>query len=181
MPQRSDNMSPETLTTNTAELIVRGSHVHVNGEQSRQVLSRVAPQSTLRCCGRPLGNGVCKDRIDRGESVASFIAAQRNKHGVPYAKTCRWFEVTESTFYEWLNRPPTPRAQRRAELDAAVRASSDDSDGTPGICGSPRFWEDLCDEGWQVSVSTVVASMARQGLVARPKCSNSPGSKWKRR
>lgn len=100
-------------------------------------------------------------------TVASFIAAQRTEHGVPHAKTCRWLGVTPSTFYEWLNRPPTPRAQRRAELDAAVKAAFDDSGGTPGTYGSPRIWEDLRDDGWQVSVNTVAESMARQGLVAR--------------
>lgn len=100
-------------------------------------------------------------------TVASFIAAQRTEHGVPHAKTCRWLGVAPSTFYKWLNRPPTTRAQRRAELDAAVKAAFDDSGGTPGTYGSPRIWEDLRDDGWQVSVNTVAESMARQGLVAR--------------
>ncbi|MDZ7673817.1 MAG: IS3 family transposase [Acidimicrobiales bacterium] len=31
----------------------------------------------------------------------------------------------------------------------------------------PRAWEDLVEEGWSVSVNTVAASMARQGLVGR--------------
>jgi putative transposase len=100
-------------------------------------------------------------------TVASFIAAQRTDHGVPHAKTCRWLDVAPSTFYKWLNRPPTPREQRRDELDAAVRESFDDSGGTPGTYGSPRVWEDLVAAGWEVSVNTVAASMARQGLQGR--------------
>src|SRR5690606_666294 len=72
-----------------------------------------------------------------------------------------------STFYKWLNRQPTPREQRRTELDAAVKASFDDSGGTPGTYGSPRVWEDLVPAGWEVSVNTVAESMARQGLIAR--------------
>ena len=100
-------------------------------------------------------------------TVASFIAAQRTDHGVAHAKTCRWLDVKPSTFYKWLNRPPTPRQQRQARLDGAVKESFDDSGGTPGTYGSPRVWEDLVEAGWAVSVNTVAASMARQGLVAR--------------
>jgi transposase InsO family protein len=76
-------------------------------------------------------------------------------------------EVPESTFYKWRDRPPTARQARRARLDAAVRASFDDSGGTPGTYGSPRVWEDLVEAGWEVSVNTVASSMARQGLQGR--------------
>jgi transposase InsO family protein len=100
-------------------------------------------------------------------SVASFIASQRTDHGVPHAQCCRWLGVSESWFYKWHNRQPTPRQARRAELDAAVKASFDDSGGNPGTYGSPRVWEDLVEGGWRVSKNTVAASMARQGLVGR--------------
>ena len=100
-------------------------------------------------------------------TVASFIASQRTDHGVPHALSCRALDVPESTFYKWRDRPPTPAAQRRAELDAAVKASFDDSGGTPGTYGSPRVWEDLVEDGWKVSKKTVAASMARQGLQGR--------------
>jgi len=100
-------------------------------------------------------------------SVAGFIAAQRTDHGVPHAACCRLLGVSESWFYKWRNREPTPRQARRAELDAAVKASFDDSGGTPHTYGSPRVFEDLIEAGWKVSVNTVAASMARQGLVAR--------------
>jgi putative transposase len=100
-------------------------------------------------------------------TVASFIASQRTDHGVPHAKCCRWLGVKPSTFYKWRDRPPTSAQQRRARLDAAVKESFDDSGGTPGTYGSPRVWEDLVAAGWSVSVNTVAASMARQGLVGR--------------
>jgi len=100
-------------------------------------------------------------------SVASFIASQRADHGVAHAQCCRWLGVSESWFYKWHDRTPTARQRRRAELDAAVRASFDDSGGTPGTCGSPRVWEDLVEAGWAVSKKTVAASMARQGLQGR--------------
>jgi putative transposase len=100
-------------------------------------------------------------------SVASFIASQRTDHEVPHAKCCRWLGVSESWFYKWHDREPTARQQRRAELDAAVRMSFEDSGGTPGTYGSPRVWEDLVEAGWKVSKNTVAASMARQGLQGR--------------
>jgi putative transposase len=100
-------------------------------------------------------------------TVASFIATQRTVHGVPHAKACRALEVPESTFYKWLNRPPTSRQVRRTRLDEAVKASFDDSGGTPGTYGSPRVFEDLIEDGWAVSVNTVAQSMRRQGLQGR--------------
>lgn len=100
-------------------------------------------------------------------SVASFVVSQRTVHGVPHAVSCRALEISESWFYKWRDRPPTPREQRRARLDAAVRTSFEDSGGTPGTYGSPRVFEDLVEAGWEVSVNTVAASMARQGLQAR--------------
>jgi len=100
-------------------------------------------------------------------TVASFIATQRAEHGVPHAVACRALQMSESTFYKWWDRPPSPRQVRRGELDAAVRASFDDSGGTPGTYGSPRVFEDLVEDGWVVSVNTVAASMARQGLAGR--------------
>jgi transposase InsO family protein len=100
-------------------------------------------------------------------TVASFIASQRTEHGVPHALSCRALCVPESTFYKWRDRPPTPRQARRVELDAAVKASFDESGGTPGTYGSPRVFEDLVEAGWRVSKKSVAASMARQGLAGR--------------
>jgi putative transposase len=98
-------------------------------------------------------------------SVASFVAAQRTDYGVSHALTCRALELSESWFYKWRNRGPTRRQQRRADLDAAVKRSFDASGGR---YGSPRVLADLVDDGWRVSKKSVEASMARQGLVARP-------------
>jgi len=100
-------------------------------------------------------------------SVASFVASQRTEHGVPHVLTCRALGVSESWFYKWRDREPTARERRRADLDAAVKASFGDSGGNSGTYGSPRVFEDLVEAGWRVSVNTVAASMARQGLVGR--------------
>lgn len=99
-------------------------------------------------------------------SLAAFIADQRASHRVPYAVSCRALSVSESWFYKWHDRAPTPRQTRQAELDAAVAAAFEASRGSHG---SPRLTTDLREDGWQVSEKTVAASMARQSLVARAK------------
>lgn len=101
-------------------------------------------------------------------SLAAFVAAQRTDHGVPHAVSCRAVDLSESWFYKWRERKPTPRQRRRAALDAKVAEVFADSAGNPGTYGSPRVHAELRDQGWVVSEKTVAASMARQGLVARP-------------
>jgi len=97
-------------------------------------------------------------------SVARFIADQRTSYRVPHTFTCLLLGISESWFYKWIGRTPTPREQRRAEVDAAVRAAFDAS---RGLHGSPRVHADLLEAGWTVSEKTVADSMRRQGLVAR--------------
>jgi putative transposase len=102
-------------------------------------------------------------------SRAAFIASQRTEHRVPHAVACRALDVSESWFYKWREREPTERQRRRTELDAKVAEIFEDSGGEPGTYGSPRVHAELRDQGWRVTEKTVAASMARQGLVARPK------------
>jgi putative transposase len=99
-------------------------------------------------------------------SVARFIVSQRTEHGVPHATSCRALGVSESWLYKWIDRPPTARQIRRAELDAAVKELFD---GSGGSYGSPRIVRDLVAAGWRVSKKSVESSMRRQGLVARSK------------
>ncbi len=49
-------------------------------------------------------------------TVASFIASQRADYRIPHAKCCEFLGVSESWFYKWRDRQPTPRQQRRAAL-----------------------------------------------------------------
>ena len=99
-------------------------------------------------------------------SLAAFIADQRTSHNVPHAVACRALQVSESWFYKWVTRKPTSAEQRRAGLDAAVDTAFTES---RGLHGSPRIHADLRALGWRVSGKSVAASMARQGLVARPR------------
>lgn len=97
-------------------------------------------------------------------SVARFIADQRTFYRVPYAVCCAILGVSVSWLYKWLDRPPTARQSRRAELDGEVRAMFMASRRT---YGSPRIHADLVDAGWSVGVNTVAESMRRQGLQGR--------------
>lgn len=98
-------------------------------------------------------------------TVAGFIAAQRTEHGVAHTVACRALEVSGSWFYKWHDRPPTARQQRRDHVDTEVKRFFEASGGT---YGSPRVLVDLREAGERVGKKTVEASMARQGLVARP-------------
>jgi len=85
-------------------------------------------------------------------SLAAFIADQRTSHDVPQAVSCRALGVSQSWFYKWHDRAPTPAQQRRAAVDAAVKASFD---GSGASYGSPRVYADLLADGWMISVNTV--------------------------
>ena len=98
--------------------------------------------------------------------TAGFIASQRTDHGVPHAVSCRALGIAPSTFYKHRNRPATAQQLRRQAVDAEVKRAFDESQGT---YGSPRVRAQLRREGLSVSKTTVEASMARQGLCARPK------------
>ncbi len=97
-------------------------------------------------------------------SVAAFISSQRTVHNVPHALSCRALGLSESWFYKWRDRSPTPRQQRRVELADAIRKIFDDSGGT---YGSPRVTLELWADGWQVGENTVARLMAELGLAGR--------------
>jgi putative transposase len=99
-------------------------------------------------------------------SRAAFIADQKTSHGVPYAVACRALGASESWFFKWHDRAPTPAEQRRAQVDAAVKAAFEASKGT---YGSPRIHAGLVAAGWRISEKTVAKSMARQRLAGRVK------------
>jgi putative transposase len=97
--------------------------------------------------------------------VAAFIASQREAHGVPHAVSCRALGVSLSWFYKWKRGALSPSARRRARLDAEVAVLFAARGGKDG---EPRVRAALREAGWAVSRKAVAASMARQGLLARP-------------
>ncbi|HEY1346056.1 MAG TPA: IS3 family transposase [Streptosporangiaceae bacterium] len=102
--------------------------------------------------------------------MPAFIAAQRDRHRIPHAVSCRALEVSQSWFYKWAGHARAgtlpPRAQRRARLAAEVRRLFEEHEGKRG---SPVITADLQDAGWRVSENTVAKLMAEQHLAARPK------------
>ena len=61
-------------------------------------------------------------RLTEGEggdevTLAGFVVDQRIEHGVPHAVTCRALQVSESWFYKWRDRPPTPAARQQAAVE----------------------------------------------------------------
>ena len=98
--------------------------------------------------------------------MAALIAAQRVRHRIPYAASCRALGVSQAWFYKWRGEALPPRAERRQRLAAEVRRLFE---AHGGKAGSPRITADLKDAGWRVSKNTVAALMAEQHLAARPK------------
>jgi putative transposase len=98
--------------------------------------------------------------------MAAFIAAQRDRHGIPQALSCRALGVSRSWLYKWRGGALPPRAQRRECLKAEVARLFTEHEGK---YGSPRITADLREAGWRVSENTVAALMREQHLAARRK------------
>ncbi|MGH3124530.1 MAG: IS3 family transposase [Streptosporangiaceae bacterium] len=97
--------------------------------------------------------------------MAAFIVSQGEGHGVPFAVSCRALGVSPSWFYKWRPGVLPASARRRERLDGEVTARFAARNGKDG---APRITAALREDGWRVSEKTVAASMARQGLLARP-------------
>jgi len=90
----------------------------------RRENAELAMERCPQALSGPVGQG--GDEV----SVAAFIGSQRTDHAVPHPVTCRALGVSESCFYKWRDRPPTPRQVRRAELADKIREFFDASGGT---------------------------------------------------
>ena len=90
-------------------------------------------------------------------TVAQVIAAHRTDLGVPHAVSCRLLGVSESWFYKWRSRAPTPGELRRRGLDAAVKECFEASGGT---YGSPRVRARLRRDGLAVVIRDPGAGVA---------------------
>ena len=63
-------------------------------------------------------------------SKYEFIDAQKASY--PVTLMCVWAGVSRSGFYDWLSRPASATAARRADLEVLIRSVFDGSDGTYG-------------------------------------------------
>ncbi|MGN6326327.1 IS3 family transposase [Pseudolysinimonas sp.] len=82
--------------------------------------------------------------------------------GVPVAVACRFLKVSKSGYYEWVSRPPSPRAVADAQLASTIRRVHRDSRGT---YGAPRVLAELrLGLGVRVGKKRVARLMRREGL-----------------
>lgn len=72
------------------------------------------------------------------------------------------FEVSESGFYAWRDRPLSPRAQENARLEIEIRAAHQ---RTRETCGPERLQSDLADHGIRVGVDRIKRIRRMLGLL----------------
>ncbi|GHH66591.1 hypothetical protein GCM10017673_12370 [Streptosporangium violaceochromogenes] len=64
-------------------------------------------------------------------SVAAFISSQKTEYGISHVISCRALGVSQSWFYKWKARAPTPRERRRADLGRLLERA--DAEQLPAI------------------------------------------------
>lgn len=91
------------------------------------------------------------------------IMAEWREH-YPVAAMAEVYGVSTSGFYDWLDRGPSARAQRREELAEQVREAFD---ANHGIYGSRKVREELVAREVDVCRNTVARIMCAEGLRSR--------------
>ena len=91
-----------------------------------------------------------------------FIRSQRTHFKV--AVMCRVLEVSKSGYYDWRNRPESPRAKRHRYLLTKIRQAHIES---RKIYGAPRIHAELVDQGEQVGKNTVANLMRRAQIQSK--------------
>lgn len=95
----------------------------------------------------------------------TFIRNHRSDHSV--ARLCTVLGVSESGYYDWLDRPLSRTARKNRQLVTKIRCFHQASNE---IYGSPRIHKDLVESGERVSRQRVARLMRRsqiQSKVAR--------------
>ena len=89
----------------------------------------------------------------------AFIDTHRDGYSV--SRLCRVLDVSRSGYCQWRHRPPSPRAQANAALDAAVAVIHQASRRS---YGRPRIVAQLRLQGEHIGGERVRRSLQRQGL-----------------
>ena len=92
--------------------------------------------------------------------MSRFIDANRERLGVE--PLCRELEVSASAYRARRTRPPSARALRDAFLLAQIRRVHE---GSNGVYGQLKVWDELNDEGTSVARCTVERLMCGNGIV----------------
>src|SRR5690242_12060904 len=96
----------------------------------------------------------------------TFRFIRDHREGFPVRLMCRVLNVSSSGFYDWLERPESPRAAANRVLVEKIRAVHDDSRRT---CGSPRGHAGLRAEGVRVGRNRVARLMRENGIRVKTK------------
>ena len=91
---------------------------------------------------------------------------REHRDSFPVAILCDTLEVSASGYYAWLDRPPSPRAQRHDQIQAAVQQLHAESHG---IYGSHKIARELAERPELESAcrNTVAKAMRELGLKSR--------------
>jgi transposase InsO family protein len=92
--------------------------------------------------------------------VSRFIDENRERLGVE--PICRELEVSASAYRARRTRPPSSRSLRDLWLLAQIRRVHE---GSSGVYGQLKVWDELNDEGTRVARCTVERLMRRYGIV----------------
>ena len=89
----------------------------------------------------------------------------RCRDAFPVRMMCRLLRVSPSGYYDWRDRPLSPRAMDNRRLFERIKVHHAKSDG---VLGGPRIWDDLRYEGETCSKNRVARLMRDNGLQGIP-------------
>lgn len=84
-----------------------------------------------------------------------------NQAEFPVLAMCRVLGLSPSGYYAWLNRPPSKRAERDAELVVKIQTVFDDN---RQVYGRPRIFADLKEAGEKVGEKRIGRLMQQEGI-----------------
>jgi transposase InsO family protein len=79
---------------------------------------------------------------------------------------CQVLKVSRSGYYDWIERAPSQRHQRREQLLVQIKAAHEQSKRR---YGSPRVWAELSAQGVKVCRNTVAKAMQKAGIRSKPR------------
>ena len=91
---------------------------------------------------------------------------KKERKSYPVALLCRGLEVSASGYYDWLERGPSPRQQRRDALGQAAARSYFES---YRIYGYRKVWEDLAEQEIACCPETIRLALQELGLFSHRK------------
>lgn len=95
-----------------------------------------------------------------------YAQIHRLRHEHSVAAMCRLLAVSESGYYAWRKRPPSPRAKANARLVLEIKAAHE---RTRRTYGPERLQSELADEGISVGVHRIKRIRREQGLRCKQK------------